>query len=64
MGLREKLIDPRSPDRRPRRVAYALPTLITAGNIFLGYIAILRSFQGAILAGTKDLEGWTGTSRA
>jgi CDP-diacylglycerol--serine O-phosphatidyltransferase len=57
MGLREKLIDPRSPDRRPRRVAYALPTLFTAGNIFLGYIAILRSFQGAILAGTKDLEG-------
>src|SRR5664280_2462850 len=50
MGLRERLVDPRSPDRRPRRAAYALPTLFTAGNIFLGYIAILRSFQGAMVA--------------
>jgi CDP-diacylglycerol--serine O-phosphatidyltransferase len=48
MTLRERLIDPRSPDRRPRRAAYALPTLFTAGNIFLGYMAILRSFRGAI----------------
>jgi len=50
MGLRERLEDPRSPDRRPRRVAYALPTLFTAGNIFLGYISIMRSFHGAMLA--------------
>lgn len=50
MGLRDKLVDPRSPDRRPRRAAYALPTLFTAGNIFLGYISILRSFKGAMLA--------------
>ncbi len=56
MGLRDKLIDPRSPDRRPRRAAYALPTLFTAGNIFLGYIAILRSFQGAMLAATNDVS--------
>ena len=48
IGLRERLIDPRSPDRRPRRAAYALPTLFTAGNIFLGYLAILRTFRGAI----------------
>jgi CDP-diacylglycerol--serine O-phosphatidyltransferase len=50
MGLRERLVDPRSPDRRPRRAAYVLPTLFTAGNIFLGYIAILRTFRGAMLA--------------
>ena len=50
MGLRDRLIDPRSPDRRPRRVAYALPTLFTAGNIFLGYLSILRTFNGAMLA--------------
>ena len=50
MGLREKLVDPNSPERRPRRAAYALPTLFTAGNIFLGYIAILRAFRGAMLA--------------
>ena len=52
MGLRDRLIGPRSPDRRPRRVAYALPTLFTAGNIFLGYLSILRSFNGAMLAGS------------
>ena len=50
MGLRERLVDPRSPDRRPRRAAFAIPTLFTAGNIFLGYISILRSFKGAMAA--------------
>jgi CDP-diacylglycerol--serine O-phosphatidyltransferase len=54
VGLRESLVDPRSPDRRPRRAAYALPTLFTAGNIFLGYLAILRSFRGAMLAAGGD----------
>jgi len=54
MGLKERLVDPRSPDRRPRRAAYALPTLFTAGNIFLGYISILRSFRGAMLAATGN----------
>ena len=48
--LSNPLIDRHSPDRRPRRAAYALPTLFTAGNIFLGYISILRSFRGAMLA--------------
>ena len=50
MNLRDRLVDPNSPDRRPRKAAYALPTLFTAGNIFLGYISILRSFKGAMLA--------------
>jgi CDP-diacylglycerol--serine O-phosphatidyltransferase len=54
MGLRDKLVDPRSPDRRPRRAAYALPTLFTAANIFLGYLSILRSFRGAMLAAAGD----------
>jgi CDP-diacylglycerol---serine O-phosphatidyltransferase len=49
MSLKDKLIDPKSPERRPRRAAYALPTLFTAGNIFLGYISILRAFRGALL---------------
>lgn len=53
-SLRERLIDPRSPDRRPRRAAYALPTLFTAGNIFLGFVAILQAFQGAMTAATTD----------
>ena len=50
MNLKERLIDPRSPDRRPRRAAYVLPTFFTAGNIFLGYLAILQAFQGAMQA--------------
>jgi len=52
MGLSDRLIDQRSPDRRPRRAAYALPTLFTAGSIFLGYLSILRSFRGAMMAAT------------
>jgi CDP-diacylglycerol--serine O-phosphatidyltransferase len=48
MSLKDRLADPRYSDRRPRRAAYALPTLFTAGNIFLGYIAILRAFRGAM----------------
>jgi CDP-diacylglycerol---serine O-phosphatidyltransferase len=50
MGLRERLVDPKSLERRPRRAAYALPTFFTAGNIFLGYISILRSFRGVMAA--------------
>lgn len=50
LNFRQRLLGPGSPDRRPRRVAYALPTLFTAGNIFLGYISILRSFRGAMVA--------------
>jgi CDP-diacylglycerol---serine O-phosphatidyltransferase len=46
--FRERLIDPASPDRRPRRAAYALPTLFTAANIFLGFYALLEVFQGAM----------------
>ena len=49
-SLKDRLIDPNSPQKRPRRAAYALPTLFTAGNIFLGFIAILRSFEAAMQA--------------
>ena len=48
MNLRQRLTDPRSPDHRPRRAAYVLPSLFTAGNIFLGYVAIIQAFQGAM----------------
>ena len=50
MSLKDRFADPNSPDHRPRKAAYALPTLFTAGNILLGYISILRCFQGAMLA--------------
>ena len=55
LSFRERLIDPRSPDRRPRRAAYVLPTLFTSGNIFLGFIAILQAFEGALQAQSGDL---------
>ncbi len=47
-SLRDRLVDPSSPDRRPRRAAYALPTLFTAANVFLGFYALLEVFQGAM----------------
>ena len=34
--------------RKPPRAAYALPTLFTAGNIFLGFLSMLRSLQGVM----------------
>lgn len=46
----QRLIERRPPDRGPRRAAYALPTLFTAGNIFLGFYALLEVFQGAMQA--------------
>jgi CDP-diacylglycerol--serine O-phosphatidyltransferase len=50
LNFRERLIDPKSPDRRPRRAAYALPALFTAGNLYLGFLAILKSIEGALWA--------------
>ena len=55
LTLKERLMGPQSPGRRPRRAAYALPTLFTAGNIFLGFLAILRAFQGAMSANAGNL---------
>ena len=48
MRFRDRFIDPGSPDRRPRRAAYALPTMFTAGNVFLGFYALIQTFQGAM----------------
>src|ERR1700727_1653218 len=55
LTLKERFVDPRPPSRRPRRAAYALPTLFTAGNIFLGFIAIVRAVEGTLLAATAQL---------
>ncbi len=54
LNLKERLVDPRSPDHRPRRAAYVLPTLFTSGNIFLGFVAILQSFEAALQANGGD----------
>jgi CDP-diacylglycerol--serine O-phosphatidyltransferase len=55
LNLRDRLIDPNSPDRRPRKAAYALPALFTAGNLFLGFWAILKAVEGALLAHAGNL---------
>ncbi|HUQ95579.1 MAG TPA: phosphatidylcholine/phosphatidylserine synthase [Bryobacteraceae bacterium] len=46
INLPHQLIDQQS--RRPRRAAYALPTLFTAGNLYLGFLAILKTFEGSM----------------
>ncbi len=38
----------------PRRAAYALPTLFTAGNIFLGFLAIFQTFEAAMKTAAGD----------
>lgn len=43
--------------RHPHRAAYVLPSLFTAGNIFLGFLAILRTIQGAMIFSTRSQEG-------
>jgi len=55
MALRDRLLNPHSAGRRPRRAAYALPTLFTAGNIFLGFIAIVQAVEGALLGNSGNL---------
>jgi CDP-diacylglycerol---serine O-phosphatidyltransferase len=55
MGVRslsERWIGPGLEGRPRSRAAYALPTLFTAGNVFLGFVSIMRSVQGAIVAGS------------
>ncbi|MBL8234536.1 MAG: CDP-diacylglycerol--serine O-phosphatidyltransferase [Bryobacterales bacterium] len=46
INLPSPLMDKQS--RRPRRAAYALPTLFTAGNLYLGFLSILKSFEGSM----------------
>ena len=58
LNLKERLIDPQSPEHRPHRAAYALPTLFTAGSISLGFVSVMQSIQGAMVAydGTAGAE--------
>src|ERR1700719_3895196 len=52
------LEQPGSSGRRPSRAAYALPTLFTSGNIFLGFLSVMQAFEGAMMAhdGTAGAE--------
>jgi CDP-diacylglycerol--serine O-phosphatidyltransferase len=54
LNLSGRPANPASGERRRRRAAYALPTLLTAGNVFLGFVAIMKCLQGAMLAISGD----------
>jgi CDP-diacylglycerol--serine O-phosphatidyltransferase len=42
---------------QPRRAAYVLPSLFTAGNIFLGFLALIRTIQGAMINLARPQDG-------
>lgn len=45
----------RTADRRPTRVAYALPTAFTAGNMFFGFVSVINSFEGALMVASGQM---------
>jgi CDP-diacylglycerol--serine O-phosphatidyltransferase len=55
LNIREQIGAPQAERKRPRRAAYALPTLFTSANIFLGFIAIVQTFEGALQASAGNL---------
>jgi CDP-diacylglycerol--serine O-phosphatidyltransferase len=44
----------RTADRRPTKAAYALPTAFTAGNMFLGFVSVMKSLTGALAFAAGD----------
>ena len=42
------------PPKPPKRAAYALPAIFTAGNLFLGFLAIFQTFEAAIKTAAGD----------
>jgi CDP-diacylglycerol--serine O-phosphatidyltransferase len=56
MRWQDRLIDPRSPERRPRRAAYALPTFFTAANVFFGFLAITKTIEGTLKAAQQGVS--------
>ncbi len=48
--MQERVVGPQARKKRPRRAAYALPTLFTSANIFFGFISILQAIEGALHA--------------
>ena len=57
MTFSQRLIGFNGPDRRPKRAAYALPSLFTAANVLLGFLSILQSFEAALKTAEGDLAG-------
>ncbi len=44
-------------DRRPTKAAYALPTLFTAGNMFLGFVSVMQAFEASLAYSSGDAAG-------
>ncbi|MEM6823299.1 MAG: CDP-alcohol phosphatidyltransferase family protein, partial [Verrucomicrobiota bacterium] len=42
---------------QPQKMVYLLPNLMTAGNLFCGFMAVLQIFEGTILR-RADSDGW------
>jgi len=48
----------RSPNSARKGVAYLLPSLMTAGNLFCGFMAVLQIIQGSLLQAEANIA-WT-----
>ncbi len=44
----------KTPFKTSRGVAYLLPSVMTAGNLFCGFMAVLQIIQGSLLQATED----------
>ena len=51
-------VKPRSPNSARKGVAYLLPSLMTAGNLFCGFMAVLQIIQGSLLQAEASIA-WT-----
>jgi CDP-diacylglycerol--serine O-phosphatidyltransferase len=56
LNIRDKILGPAVSGNRPRRAAYALPTLFTSANILLGFFAILKTFEAALKVGARNSD--------
>jgi CDP-diacylglycerol--serine O-phosphatidyltransferase len=54
LNFKDQILGPKLGAKRPRRAAYVLPSLFTSGNIFLGFLAMLQSFEGAMQVSGGD----------
>ena len=51
-------IKTRPPLPSPRSAAYLLPSLMTAGNLFCGFMAVLQIIQGSLLQASSENVDW------
>ena len=49
-------LKPKPPLPAPRGVAYLLPSIMTAGNLFCGFMAVLQIIQGSLLQASAEID--------